>query len=331
MAAPLFAFQLIYPLALPVNQGFIIGRFFSDPRLPNSSARRASLKRAPHCYLVHSKSELYTGQCDLHFLAFCDMGRLLAEELSTMTSLNAKDRTRSPRFPSQNLQDSLRLIRMIYDGVHRSPIDAETAYRLMGFSGKTGTSAKALATLRQYGLIEGVGENTRVTDLALAILEPASEEERARSIFTASRHPEVFGSVLERFGQRVPQADEPIRAYLIRDLGFQKNSSDELIRVMRETLQFAEVERGPDLGATLISESTLNADGVVIEAGASQQPMSSLAQSSTETPSQAASIPLTRESRADLKIYGPLNERAIKNLIRAIELLADVWMDEDTD
>lgn len=248
-----------------------------------------------------------------------------------MSGLNAKDRTRSPRFPSQNLQDSLRLIKMIYDGVHRSPIDAETAYRLMGFSGKTGTSAKALATLRQYGLVEGMGENTRVTDLALAILEPASEEERARSIFTASRRPEVFDSVLERFDQRVPQADEPIRAYLIRDLGFQKNSSDELIRVMRETLQFAESERVPDSRVNLSAEATMHVDSTALESSSFEQPNPTPVQSAVETPSQTASIPLTRESRAELKIYGPLNERAIKNLIRAIELLADVWEEGEAE
>lgn len=259
----------------------------------------------------------------------CVTGWVLAKWERPMSSLNAKDRTRSPRFPSQNLQDSLRLIKLVYDGVHRSPIDAETAYRLMGFSGKTGTSAKALATLRQYGLIEGMGENTRVTDLALAILEPASEEERARSIFTASRRPEVFGSVLERFDQRVPQADEPIRAYLIRDLGFQKNSSDELIRVMRETLQFAESEQLEVTTSDARGESkaTSEASGLSQSVPLERQDVTAL--SGAKLPSQSASIPLTRECHAELSIYGPLNERAIRNLIRAIELLADVWEDGD--
>lgn len=246
-----------------------------------------------------------------------------------MSSLSAKDRSRSPRFPSQNLQDSLRYIRQIYDGVHRSPIDADTAFRLMGFSGKTGTSAKALATLRQYGLIEGMGENTRVTDLALAILEPASRDERARSIYTASRRPDVFESVLNRFDQRVPQADEPIRAYLIRELGFQKNSSDELIRVMRETLQFAESEQLPDSVPSASVEPTTQSESSRIDSGPVEQASSAVAQPPVQLPSQVASIPLTREAHAELKIYGPLTERAIKNLIRAIELLADVWEDEE--
>jgi hypothetical protein len=220
---------------------------------------------------------------------------------------------------------------MIYDGVHRSPIDAETAYRLMGFSGKTGTSAKALATLRQYGLIEGIGENTRVTDLALAILEPASKEERARSIFTASRRPDVFEAVLGRFDQRVPQADEPIRAYLIRELGFQKNSSDELIRVMRETLQFAEDERTDESNSEPSRESGEQSVSETIDPNAVDWNPTKLVRPDVIEASQVASIPLTRESRAELKIYGPLTERAIKNLIRAIELLADVWMDEEAE
>lgn len=256
------------------------------------------------------------------------MDNLLTEEFGTVVSLSAKDRTRSPRFPSLNLQDSLRLIKLIYDGVHRSPIDADTAYRLMGFSGKTGSSAKALATLRQYGLVEGMGENTRVTDLALAILEPASAEERARSIFTASRRPDVFESVLERFDQRVPQADEPIRAYLIRELGFQKNSCDELIRVMRETLQFAESEQIEDYTVVAAGEAVAESRAAGAGQALNEHHTPAVLKLDALAPTQSATIPLTRETHAELKIYGPLNERAIRNLIRAIELLADVWEEE---
>lgn len=124
-----------------------------------------------------------------------------------MSSLLPKDRSRSPRFPSQTLEESLRHARLIYEGVHRSMIDSESAYRLMGFSGKTGTSAKALGSLRQYGLIEGIGDKTRISDLALAIIEPESEDERSGAIARAARNPDVFSSVLNRFAERVPQAD----------------------------------------------------------------------------------------------------------------------------
>ena len=248
-----------------------------------------------------------------------------------MSSLSPKERTRSPRFPSQSLSDSLRHVKMIYEGVHRSPIDAETAFSLMGFSGKTGTSAKALASLRQYGLIEGVGGNTRVTDLAMAILEPESFDEHALSIYRASRSPDVFDSVLSRFDQRLPSVDEPIRAYLIRELGFQKNSADDLIHTLRESLALAD--------SLQVSSAEENADDSAEAIGLSEMPIEdfdrpeagvqAVATEVAEFPTQRASIPLGRDSRAELQLYGPLTAKAVGNLSKAIELLADVWTDEE--
>lgn len=248
-----------------------------------------------------------------------------------MSSLSVRDRTRSPRFPNQTLQDSLRHVESIYAGVHQSPIDSETAFRLMGFSGKTGSSAKALAALRQYGLIEGTGGNTRVTDLAMAILEPESEAEKAQSILNASRSPDVFDSVLARFAQRLPQVDEPIRAFLIRELGFQKNSADDLIRTIRESLAFAEQ-------FTLATEQPANdaiatdeASQPLVQLDEAEKAAPITAKAPNEETTQTATIPLTRDCRAELQIYGPLTAKAVSNLTKAVELLTSVWEEEEEE
>lgn len=242
-----------------------------------------------------------------------------------MSSLSAKDRSRSPRFPSQVLEDSLRHVRLIYEGVHRSTIDSETAFRLMGFSGKTGTSAKALGSLRQYGLIEGTGEKTRVSDLALAILEPESDVEKSIALKEAARSPDVFEAVLARFSDRVPQADEPIRAFLIRELGFQRGSADECIKSLRQSLAFADAQYVSSV-AEPVSETEAER-----EEQADSKPDTQSKQDVQVTlgePTQSAMIPLTRECKAELRIYGPLSERAVENLLRHVQLLAEVWAEE---
>lgn len=241
-----------------------------------------------------------------------------------MSSLSAKDRTRSPRFPSQSLEDSLRHVRLIYDGVHRSTIDSGTAFRLMGFSGKTGTSAKALGSLRQYGLIEGIGDNTRVSDLALAILEPSSDGERAEGLSRAARLPDVFEGIFLRFGDRIPQADEPIRAFLIRELGFQKNSADECIKSLRQSAAFAQSQ-----SAGLPQEVEQVQSGPLAQVE-DEKPKYNISpqKENSELPTQSAIIPLTRDCRAELRIFGPLSEKAVANLIRHIELLSEVWAED---
>jgi hypothetical protein len=240
-----------------------------------------------------------------------------------MSSLSPKDRSRSPRFPNQSLEESLKHARMIYDGVHRSTIDSGTAFRLMGFVGKTGTSSKALGSLRQYGLIEGTGENTRISDLSLAILEPESESERATSIIRAARSPDVFESILIRFGDRVPQADEPIRAFLIRELGFQKNSADECIKSLRQSLAYSE-----NFSGLIASESAPPSAEEETEVTPALQKQKLAPDRVELLPTQSANIPLTRECHAELNIYGPLSEKAVSNLIKHIQLLSEVWAEE---
>lgn len=227
-------------------------------------------------------------------------------------------RSRSPRFPSYPIKDAIVYAERIYAGVHRSAIDAQTAFRLMGFAGKSGASATALGSIRQFGFIEGVGDKTRVSDLALRILEPVSVSERREAILEASRKPEVFKSIIERFDGRIPSADEPVRAYLIRELGFSKRGVEECLASLRSTLEMVdelsrqvEVSSAPDRGApsgeqTAASSTRLDApDGV-----------------------QTIRIPLTRECSVDLHFTGPITDKALTNLIRHIQLTKEVWAEE---
>lgn len=244
-----------------------------------------------------------------------------------MSSPNVRNRVRSPRFPSQGLPDSLRHLKAIYDAVHSSNIDSETAYRLMGFAGKSGSSAKALGSLRQYGLIEGVGDKTRVSDLAFAILEPASQIEKAEAIFDAARNPDVFDDILVRFDGRVPQADEPIRAFLIRDLGFQKKAADQCIHTLRESLVYA-VSQQIEQPAEPIEERETD----VVEARKATNDVASprARVGGDGNQDELIIIPLTKSCKAELRLTGKVDDRAISNLIKHIDLLAEVWRETDT-
>src|SRR6478672_1340709 len=126
---------------------------------------------------------------------------------SLMPTLSPSERSRSPRFPGYSIKDAIEYAKRIYGGVHRATVPSDTVFRLMGFAGKSGPSSAALGALRQFGLIEGIGERTRITDLALSIVQPASENERIEGVRAAARSPEVFRLIHERFDGHVPPAD----------------------------------------------------------------------------------------------------------------------------
>jgi hypothetical protein len=186
----------------------------------------------------------------------------------------------------------------------------------MGFAGKSGASATALGSVRQYGLIEGVGDNTRVTDLALRILEPVSPAERSEAVLEAAKKPEVFQAIFERFEGRIPAADEPVRAFLIREMGFSKRGVEECIASLRATLEVVQEITARDGGST----------SSPVEAQASLHSHGELAtHASVSPPSELMRIPLTRECSVELRFVGPVTEKAITNLIRHVELTREVW------
>jgi len=249
-----------------------------------------------------------------------------------VASSGTVDRSRSPRAPKHSLEEAVQYAKALYNAVHRSPISSTMAYELMGFQGKSGASSSALGSVRQFGLIEGTGEKTRVSDLALAILEPANQEERASAMAEAAGKPDVFQAIKSRFNDRVPTADEPIRAYLIRELGFMKGGADETIKSLRSTEQF--------VAASAPAKSELP----ILEAdqkGPAESPKEELAYQSVQTgvpqlphgnsPHDLMRVALTKDCYAELRFSGEISGRAISNLKKYIDLMGDVWADDETD
>jgi hypothetical protein len=245
-----------------------------------------------------------------------------------MSTLSPGQRSRSPRFPGYSIKEAIEYAKRIYGGVHRATVPSDTIFRLMGFAGKSGPSSAALGALRQFGLIEGVGDRTRVTDLALSIVQPASEEERIEGVRLASRNPEVFRLIHERFDGHVPSADEPIKAYLIRELGFSKRGADECLNSLRKTLRTLEEltgDTGFDSASTMEATDPVDApNDPVVEANQTRQSFS--APQSNE--GEFIRLPLTRDCVAELRFDGKVSERAIAALMRHIELMKEIWADD---
>lgn len=241
-----------------------------------------------------------------------------------MASLTPTLRSRSPRFPSHSVNEAIEFVSRIYAGVHRSQVDSLTALKLMGFAGKSGASAQALGSVRQFGLIEGVGDKTRVSELAMRILEPASNAERSEAIREAAKQPEVFKLVHDRFDGRIPSANEPMRAFLIRELGFSKNGAEDCLKSLRQTIEQSELERPGNFEP----HSGLNTVPSAVSEDSLFSPSSINDDVTESNSSETMRIRLTRDCFAELKLVGTVSEKAITNLIRHIDLMKEVWAED---
>jgi hypothetical protein len=115
----------------------------------------------------------------------------------------------------------------------------------MGYRSLNGKSLGILSAAIKYGLLEGRGDDHRVSDLALEIIaHSANTPERARAIAEAATRPELFAELDGRF-QDGRVSDAAIRSFLLTRK-FIPQAADIVVRSYRETKEFIAQERGDD-------------------------------------------------------------------------------------
>ena len=232
------------------------------------------------------------------------------------------DRTRSPRYPSYPLPKAIEFAGRIYQGIHRSSVDSMTVLKLMGFAGRSGASATALGTVRQYGLIQGYADETRISELALSIFEPASPSEKIASLREAGSTPIVFRQLYERFSGSLPNSNEAMRAYLIRELGFSSKAADECIGAIRVT----EAYISSFVTAEEVSEDLLSRSNSGEDKSLESDPLKTAFLHDSEevqASSEIMSFKLSKECRVQMRFDGELSQNALTTLLRYVELMRD--------
>lgn len=156
-------------------------------------------------------------------------------------------KSRSPEYPAIGLEEAIEKVRSAYSkGLYQSLVSKKALAEAMGYKSLSGASLPVLSAVAKYGLIEGRGENTRISDLAVSIIahEPGTPE-RAKAIREAAGKPELFAQLDER-SNRGKTTDAAIRSYLLTRR-FIPPAADAAIRSYRETKELVGAEsRGYD-------------------------------------------------------------------------------------
>ena len=127
-----------------------------------------------------------------------------------------EQRLRSPRYPSVALDEAEGLARRLFQGDGLHAVDRDVAVGHMGYSSLNGASAQMLSSLTQYALVENAGKSQlRLTSLALDLIEPQSDDDRAKAVQQAAWSPRLFSELRERFPNSTP-SEGNLRAHLIR-------------------------------------------------------------------------------------------------------------------
>lgn len=248
---------------------------------------------------------------------------------------------RSPNYPQLTLREALEAVRKVYTAQHTYPAEREVVAQNLGYKGLNGASLPVLGALNRYGLLVSEGEQLKVSDDAVTILElPADNEERQAALRRAAYATTVFNQMSETYGEKPPN-DVTLRHDLIKKK-FLPKAADEVIRIYRDNLELVT----PEAPAYTPPANAANqkAGGTPAMTGQTQ---TQTAQSKELTPTayeEAAmaqgagvhqfSFPLSfqRDVKATITIYGDkLKRRDLEFLKKKVGDLLEGFEDEEPE
>ena len=143
-------------------------------------------------------------------------------------------KVRSPSYPSISLKEALEKAEAVYRNDYQNAVPRSVAASHMGYASLNGKSLGVLSALLKFGLLEGRGDNTRVSDMALQIIaHPRGSAERAAAVREAASRPELFAELDARYPGGAG-SDAAIRSYLLTQK-FIPPAADSALRSYRET------------------------------------------------------------------------------------------------
>ncbi len=144
---------------------------------------------------------------------------------------------RSPNYPALGLPTAIDNVRKLWQHAKRTPVEADTAARAMGYNSLSGPARTAIGALRQYGLIESGQGAVTVSGLAVNILvHPEGSADWIEAVTTAAANPALFREIAETHANT---SDAVLSAYLYSKKKFSMDGAKRFIRSYRETTALA--------------------------------------------------------------------------------------------
>ncbi|HEX8342399.1 MAG TPA: hypothetical protein VF624_15960, partial [Tepidisphaeraceae bacterium] len=148
---------------------------------------------------------------------------------------------RSPNYPSLSLGEAVEAIKKVHTAEGRSKAPRLSIVKPLGYTSINGRSLSILGALKAYGLIEGRGDELRISQegFILANAPPESVEYR-EALLASFRAPSAF----QRFTEEDDQASAETLKWKLQKGGFQADSAERLVRVYRESRELVNATGG---------------------------------------------------------------------------------------
>jgi len=159
-----------------------------------------------------------------------------------MSEDTKKNRNRSPNYPYLSLGDTIDKTCIVLEKDKLSPTSPEVIVGHLGYTNLNGTSRRVLAAMKDYGLLEEVGNKRyKVSNAGYKLCKNnETPEERLKLLKEAALSPYFFRHVIEEYKGDLP-SPETLIDYLILNKEFSPDGARSLQKVLRETVELANI------------------------------------------------------------------------------------------
>ncbi|MBA2669079.1 MAG: hypothetical protein H0U67_01755 [Gemmatimonadetes bacterium] len=155
-------------------------------------------------------------------------------------------RTRGRSYPALSLREAVERTRQFYDVERSARVSPEDAVQTWGYRSLNGASQRVLSAVRQYGLLEDVQGDVKISPRALTILlDEEHTDDYQQALKAAAREPAVFAEILDEHEDGLP-SDTALVSYLVRKREFTEDAARKINAALRDTLEYVR-ERTRDL------------------------------------------------------------------------------------
>lgn len=125
-------------------------------------------------------------------------------------------KTRSPNYPIVSLGDALEVIRPVFRAENRNKMSRLVLAQHMGYGSLNGRALGKIGAVRAYGLVEGSGDELRITaDAISALTAPEDSGQRRAALERCALKPALFSELRTAFPDRHPSV-ENLRFQLVQ-------------------------------------------------------------------------------------------------------------------
>lgn len=124
-------------------------------------------------------------------------------------------KVRSPNYPLVDLANAMGMARKLYENDGRNKVSREALASHLGHDSLSGPALGKIGALRAYGLVEGSGDENRISeDAVTALMAPDGSSDKVDALRRLALQPSLFREISKEF--HTSPSDNNLRYWLVK-------------------------------------------------------------------------------------------------------------------